>query len=53
MDMLLVRQEYPTGLKDSVDLVVPFLPEQGILREEYESNTLRGNLGLPYPENRY
>ncbi|MEK4669989.1 NtaA/DmoA family FMN-dependent monooxygenase [Niallia sp. FSL R7-0271] len=53
MDMLLIQQEYPTGLKDFVDLVVPILQDRGIFRKEYESNTLRGNLGLPYPENRY
>lgn len=53
MDMLLVRQEYPSGLEDFVDLVVPILQDRGIFRTEYESNTLRGNLGLPYPENRY
>lgn len=53
MDMLLIQQEYPTGLKDFVDLVVPILQDRGIFRKEYESNTLRGNLGLPYPENKY
>ena len=24
-----------------------------VILTEYESNTFRGNLGLPYPENRY
>jgi FMN-dependent oxidoreductase (nitrilotriacetate monooxygenase family) len=33
--------------------VVPILQERGIVRTEYESTTLRGNLGLPVPENRY
>lgn len=51
MDLLLIRQEYPLGFNDFIDLVVPIL--QGIFRKEYELNTLRGNLGLPYPENRY
>jgi hypothetical protein len=32
---------------------VPILQERGIVRGEYESTTLRGNLGLPVPENRY
>jgi hypothetical protein len=27
--------------------------ERGIFRTEYESTTLRGNLGLAIPENRY
>ena len=53
MDMLLVQQEHPTALKDFVDLVVPILQDRGIFRTEYESNTLRGNLGLPIPEHRY
>ncbi|MBL1112773.1 LLM class flavin-dependent oxidoreductase [Streptomyces sp. 110] len=33
--------------------VVPILQERGIVRTEYEATTLRGNLGLPVPENRY
>jgi FMN-dependent oxidoreductase (nitrilotriacetate monooxygenase family) len=33
--------------------VIPILQERGIVRTEYESTTLRGNLGLPIPENRY
>lgn len=51
--MLLIQQEYPSGLKDFVDLVVPILQERGIFHTKYESNTLRGNLGLPYPENKF
>ena len=27
--------------------------ERGIVRSEYSATTLRGNLGLPVPENRY
>jgi FMN-dependent oxidoreductase (nitrilotriacetate monooxygenase family) len=37
----------PTGLDDFVDLVVPLLQERGVLRAEYETETLRGHLGLP------
>jgi hypothetical protein len=33
--------------------VVPILRERGLVRAEYDSGTLRGNLGLPVPENRY
>jgi FMN-dependent oxidoreductase (nitrilotriacetate monooxygenase family) len=33
--------------------VLPILRERGVVRTEYESTTLRGNLGLPVPENRY
>lgn len=31
--------------------VLPILRERGIVRGEYEATTLRGNLGLPIPEN--
>jgi len=31
--------------------VVPLLVAQGIFRNEYEADTLRGNLGLPVPRN--
>ncbi len=41
----------PTGLSDFVDLVVPELQRRGLFRTEYEASTLRGNLGLPFPEN--
>ncbi len=43
----------PKGLEDFVEKVVPILQQRGIFRTEYESTTLRGNLGLPYPVNRY
>lgn len=33
--------------------VIPIPAERGVVRTEYESTTLRGNLGLPVPENRY
>jgi FMN-dependent oxidoreductase (nitrilotriacetate monooxygenase family) len=33
--------------------VLPILRERGVVRSEYESTTLRGNLGLPVPDNRY
>jgi alkanesulfonate monooxygenase len=43
----------PEGLDDFVDRVVPELQRRGIFRREYEGRTLRENLGLPRPENRY
>ena len=43
----------PGGLDDFVDRVVPELQRRGILRREYEGKTLRENLGLPRPENRF
>ena len=43
----------PAGLDDFVDLVVPELQRRGLFRREYEGATLRENLGLPRPENRF
>jgi hypothetical protein len=40
---------YPDGLDLIVDQLVPELQRRGIFRKEYESTTLRGNLGLPVP----
>ena len=44
---------FPQGFNDFVDHVLPILKERGLFRTEYEADTLRGNLGLPKPENRY
>ncbi len=43
----------PGGLDDFVDQVVPELQRRGIFRREYEGRTLRENLGLPRPANRF
>ena len=43
----------PAGLDDFVDRVVPELQRRGIFRTEYEGKTLRENLGVPRPENRF
>ncbi|WP_075213913.1 LLM class flavin-dependent oxidoreductase [Mongoliimonas terrestris] len=43
----------PTGLTDFVDLVIPELQRRGLFRTAYEGRTLRENLGLPVPENRW
>jgi alkanesulfonate monooxygenase len=43
----------PGGLDDFVNKVVPELQRRGIFRREYEGRTLRENLGLPRPENRF
>ncbi|MFD2416264.1 NtaA/DmoA family FMN-dependent monooxygenase [Amycolatopsis pigmentata] len=40
-------------LERFVDGVVPLLQKRGLFRTEYESGTLRGNLGLPVPVNRH
>ncbi|KAA9160113.1 LLM class flavin-dependent oxidoreductase [Amycolatopsis acidicola] len=42
-----------TDLTWFVDSVVPLLQRRGLFRTEYEGTTLRENLGLPIPENRY
>ena len=43
----------PGGLDDFVDRVVPELQRRCIFRREYEGKTLRENLGLPRPKNRF
>jgi FMN-dependent oxidoreductase (nitrilotriacetate monooxygenase family) len=43
----------PGGLDDFVDKVVPELQRRGLFRKEYEGRTLRENLGLPRPDNRF
>ena len=43
----------PGGLDDFVDKVVPELQRRGLFRKEYEGQTLRENLGLPRPDNRF
>ena len=52
-DGFIIHSSIPSGLQDFVELVVPILQERGIYRTDYESDTLRGNLGLPIPVNRY
>src|SRR6266404_1142122 len=41
------------GLNDFVYRVVPELQRRGLFRREYEGATLRENLGLPRPQNRF
>ena len=43
----------PGGLDDFVNMVVPELQRRGLFRSEYEGRTLRENLGLPRPANRF
>jgi FMN-dependent oxidoreductase (nitrilotriacetate monooxygenase family) len=43
----------PSEFARFTDQVLPILRERGVVRSEYESATLRGNLSLPVPENRY
>ncbi len=43
----------PGGLDDFVARVVPELQRRGLFRRDYEGKTLRENLGLPRPKNRF
>jgi alkanesulfonate monooxygenase len=43
----------PAGLDDFVEKVVPELQRRGLFRREYEGPTLRENLGLKRPENKF
>ncbi|SDL51755.1 LLM class flavin-dependent oxidoreductase [Pedobacter antarcticus] len=49
MDMLMIKQDHPHGLRDFIELVVPILQEREIFHTDYEEQTLRGNLELPNP----
>ena len=52
-DGFIIASELPSGLSDFVELVVPILQERGLYRTDYEHDTLRGNLGVQIPVNRY
>jgi FMN-dependent oxidoreductase (nitrilotriacetate monooxygenase family) len=43
----------PGGCEDFVEMVTPELQRRGLFREEYQGRTLRENLGLKRPMNRY
>jgi len=43
----------PSDFSRFLNEVVPILQERGLFRKEYDQDTLRGHLGLPFPENRY
>jgi FMN-dependent oxidoreductase (nitrilotriacetate monooxygenase family) len=43
----------PSDLDRFIDQVLPILRERGLVRSEYEHQTLRENLGLRIPANRY
>lgn len=43
----------PAGLEDFVEKVVPELTRRELFRREYEGKTLRDNLGLSRPPNRF
>jgi N-acetyl-S-(2-succino)cysteine monooxygenase len=43
----------PGGCEDFVEMVTPELQRRGLFREDYQGRTLRENLGLKRPMNRY
>jgi FMN-dependent oxidoreductase (nitrilotriacetate monooxygenase family) len=52
-DGFVMFDSLPGQMAIFIETVVPLLQARGIYRTEYEGSTLRENLGLPFPENRY
>ncbi len=52
-DGISVSVNAPAEFARFTEQVLPILRERGVVRSEYESTTLRGNLGLPIPQNRH
>lgn len=52
-DGFIIAVSVPNALEDFVEKVVPILQQKGYYREDYPADTLRGNLGLTFKENRY
>jgi FMN-dependent oxidoreductase (nitrilotriacetate monooxygenase family) len=52
-DGINVSVTVPSEFALFTDEVLPILRERGVVRDEYDSTTLRGNLGLAIPPNRY
>ncbi|MDN5842191.1 MAG: LLM class flavin-dependent oxidoreductase, partial [Alcaligenaceae bacterium] len=48
----LMPPSLPEGIEDFVDHVVPVLQARGLFRRDYDSDTLRGHLGLRRPHAR-
>ena len=54
VDGFLIQPPYlPGGLEEFIAEVIPVLQQRGLFRTEYSGKTLRDNLGLPRPANRY
>ena len=52
-DGFIINSVLPDGLQYFTELVVPVLQQRGLFRTEYSGHTLRDNLGLDVPANRY
>ncbi|MDR0281343.1 MAG: LLM class flavin-dependent oxidoreductase [Paucimonas sp.] len=51
-DGFIINSLLPDGLQRFTELVVPVLQQRGLLRHEYDGQTLRDNFGLAVPDNR-
>jgi FMN-dependent oxidoreductase (nitrilotriacetate monooxygenase family) len=51
-DGFVVFEPLPGQLRRFVELVVPILQARGLYHHDYEGETFREELGLPFPENR-
>ena len=49
----IMPQVLPAGLNEFAELVIPELQRRGLFRTDYEGRTLRENVGLPRPDNRF
>lgn len=52
-DGFIIATTVPHTLDDFVEKVVPILQKEGRYRKDYDTNTFRGNLGIPFKKNRY
>ncbi len=52
-DGFIINSVLPDGLQYFTEWVVPVLQQRGLFRSEYSGQTLRDNLGLAVPANRY
>ncbi|AKK00963.1 monooxygenase [Pseudomonas sp. Cab53] len=52
-DGFIINALLPDGLQTFTEWVVPVLQQRGVFRREYSGHTLRDNLGLAVPANRY
>ncbi|SCE80277.1 FMN-dependent oxidoreductase, nitrilotriacetate monooxygenase family [Micromonospora haikouensis] len=53
LDGINISVTVPSEFARFTDAVLPILRERGVVRSGYAATTLRGNLGLPIPENRH
>jgi FMN-dependent oxidoreductase (nitrilotriacetate monooxygenase family) len=52
LDGINVHAGHPSQFRRFTEEVVPVLQARGVFRTDYADTTLRGNLGLPIPDNR-